>query len=210
MIDFKDKLKGIYAITPPKFDETKLLNDINICLGCGVKIFQIRYKEEITKELKNFFSSLIKLIKEKDGICIINDFPHLAHDIGADGVHLGKADLSVQLVRSKYKNLIIGKTCKSSTEEAKKAINEGANYVSFGAFSNSLTKKEAIPIEKSNLDLINKFNASNKAIIGGISKENFHRVAELNFDMIALSNAIFNSQDTAKSASFFVNNFNFE
>ena len=210
MIDFKDKLKGIYAITPPKFDETKLLNDINICLGCGVKIFQIRYKDEITKELKNFFSSLIKLIKEKDGISIINDFPHLAHDIGADGVHLGKVDLSVQFVRSKYKNLIIGKTCKSSTEEAKKAINEGANYVSFGAFSNSLTKKEAIPIEKSNLDLINKFNASNKAIIGGISKENFHRVAELNFDMIALSNAIFNSQDTAKSASFFVNNFNFE
>ena len=210
MIDFKDKLKGIYAITPPKFDEIKLLNDINICLDCGVKIFQIRYKEEITKELKDFFSALIKLIKEKDGIAIINDFPHLAHDIGADGVHLGKADLSVQFVRSKYKNLIIGKTCKSSTEEAKKAINDGANYVSFGAYSNSSTKKEAIPIEKSDLDLINKFNVPNKAIIGGISNENFHEVAELNFDMIALSNAIFNSQDTAKSASFFVNNFNFE
>ena len=210
MIDFKDKLKGIYAITPPKFDETKLLNDINICLGCGVKIFQIRYKDEITKELKNFFSSLIKLIKEKDGISIINDFPQLAHDIGADGVHLGKADLSVKAVKNKYKNLIIGKTCKSSIEDAKKAIDDGANYVSFGAFSNSSTKEEAIPIEKSDLDLINKFNVPNKAIIGGISKENFHKVAELNFDMIALSNAIFNSQDTAKSASFFVNNFNFE
>tara|TARA_B100001093_G_scaffold45027_1_gene38277 strand:- start:5149 stop:5289 length:141 start_codon:yes stop_codon:yes gene_type:complete len=41
-----------------------------------------------------------------------------------------------------------------------------------------------------------------KAIIDGISKENFHGVAELNFDMIALSNAIFNSQYIAKSASF--------
>ena len=209
-MDAKDKLKGIYAITPPKFDETKLLNDINICLSCGVKIFQIRYKEEITIELKDFFSVLVKRIKEKEGITIINDFPQLAYDIGADGVHLGKADLSVDAVKNKYKNLIIGKTCKSSIEEAKKAINEGANYVSFGAFSNSLTKKEAIPIEKSDLDLINKFNVPNKAIIGGISKENFHKVAELNFDMIALSNAIFNSQDTAKSASFFVNNFNFE
>ena len=210
MIDAKDKLKGIYAITPPKFDETKLLNDINICLSCGVKIFQIRYKEEITIELKDFFSVLVKRIKEKEGITIINDFPQLAHDIGADGVHLGKADLSVDAVKNKYKNLIIGKTCKSSIEEAKKAIDDGANYVSFGAFSNSSTKKEAIPIEKSDLDLINKFNVPNKAIIGGISKENFHKVAELNFDMIALSNAIFNSQDTAKSASFFVNNFNFE
>ena len=209
-MDAKDKLKGIYAITPPKFDETKLLNDINICLSCGVKIFQIRYKEEITIELKDFFSVLVKRIKKKEGITIINDFPQLAYDIGADGVHLGKADLSVDAVKNKYKNLIIGKTCKSSIEEAKKAIDDGANYVSFGAFSNSSTKKEAIPIEKSNLDLINKFNVPNKAIIGGISKENFHKVAELNFDMIALSNAIFNSQDTAKSASFFVNNFNFE
>ena len=209
-MDAKDKLKGIYAITPPKFDEIKLLNDINICLSCGVKIFQIRYKEEITIELKDFFSVLVKRIKEKEGITIINDFPQLAYDIGADGVHLGKADLSVDAVKNKYKNLIIGKTCKSSIEEAKKAIDDGANYVSFGAFSNSSTKKEAIPIEKSDLDLINKFNVPNKAIIGGISKENFHKVAELNFDMIALSNAIFNSQDTAKSASFFVNNFNFE
>ena len=210
MIDAKDKLKGIYAITPPKFDETKLLHDINICLGCGIKIFQIRYKEEITRELKDFFSVLIKEIKKREGITIINDYPHLAHDLGADGVHLGKSDLSVHAVRNKYKNLIIGKTCKSSIEEAKKAINEGANYVSFGAFSQSSTKKEAIPIEKSDLGLINKFNVSNKAIIGGISNENFHEVAELNFDMIALSNAIFNSQDIAKSASFFVNNFNFE
>lgn len=210
MIDAKDKLKGIYAVTPPKFDETKLLHDINICLGCGIKIFQIRYKEEITRELKDFFSVLIKEIKKKEGITIINDYPHLAHDLGADGVHLGKSDLSVHAVRNKYKNLIIGKTCKSSIEEAKKAINEGANYISFGAFSQSLTKKEAIPIEKSDLDLINKFNVSNKAIIGGISNKNFHEVAELNFDMIALSNAIFNSQDIAKSASFFVNNFNFE
>ena len=210
MIDAKDKLKGIYAITPPKFDKTKLLNDINICLGCGIKIFQIRYKKEITRELKDFFTVLIKEIKKKEGITIINDYPHLAHDLGADGVHLGKADLSVYAVRNTYKNLIIGKTCKSSIEEAKKDINHGANYVSFGAFSHSSTKKEAIPIEKSDLDLINKFNAPNKAIIGGISNENFHEVAELNFDMIALSNAIFNSQDTAKSASFFVNNFNFE
>ena len=101
-MDAKDKLKGIYAITPPKFDETKLLNDINICLSCGVKIFQIRYKEEITIELKDFFSVLVKRIKEKEGITIINDFPQLAHDIGADGVHLGKADLSVDAVKIDY------------------------------------------------------------------------------------------------------------
>ena len=210
MIDAKDKLKGIYAITPPNFETTKLLDDINICLECGIKIFQIRYKKEITEELKYFFSSLVNQIKNKDGIAFINDYPHLAIEIGADGVHLGKNDMSVEKVKNKYKNLIIGRTCKSSIEEAKKAIKEGAEYVSFGAFSNSLTKKEAIPIEKNDLDLINNLSVSSKVIIGGINKENFHKVALLNFDMIALSDAIFNSQDVAESASFFVNNFNFE
>jgi len=156
VIDAKDKLKGIYAITPPNFETTKLLDDINICLECGVKVFQIRYKEEITEELKYFFSSLVNQIKNKDGIAFINDYPHLAIEIGADGVHLGKNDMPVEKVKNKYKNLIIGRTCKSSIEEAKKAIKEGAEYVSFGAFSNSLTKKEAIPIEKNDLDLINK------------------------------------------------------
>ena len=70
MIDAKDKLKGIYAITPPNFETTKLLDDINICLECGVKVFQIRYKEEITEELKYFFSSLVNQIKNKDGIAL--------------------------------------------------------------------------------------------------------------------------------------------
>ena len=107
MIDAKDKLKGIYAITPPKFDETKLLNDINICLGCGIKIFQIRYKKEIKRELKDFFSVLIKEIKKKEGITIINDYPHLAHDLGADGVHLGKSDLSVHAVTVSYTHLTL-------------------------------------------------------------------------------------------------------
>lgn len=210
MIGAKDKLKGIYVITPPKFEKAKLLDDINICLDCGIRIFQIRYKQEITEDLKKFFSIAVNQIRKRNGIIIINDYPRLAHDIGANGVHLGNADVSVIDARNKYKNLIIGKTCKSSIEEAKQAIDEGANYVSFGAFANSSTKKEAIPIEKSDLGLIKRFSVANKAIIGGISKENFHKVTELNFDMIALSSAIFNSQDIGKSASFFVNNFNFE
>ena len=45
---------------------------------------------------------LVKRIKKKEGITIINDFPQLAHDIGADGVHLGKADLSVDAVKNKF------------------------------------------------------------------------------------------------------------
>ena len=108
-MDAKDKLKGIYAITPPKFDETKLLNDINICLSCGVKIFQIRYKEEITIELKDFFSVLVKRIKEKEGITIINDFPQLAYDIGADGVHLGKLIYQLMLSKINTKILLLAK-----------------------------------------------------------------------------------------------------
>ena len=159
MIDAKDKLKGIYAITPPKFDETKLLNDINICLSCGVKIFQIRYKEEITIELKDFFSVLVKRIKEKEGITIINDFPQLAYDIGADGVHLGKADLSVDAVKNKYKNLVIVSfSGHANIDNAIESVKAGANDFIEKPFE---TKKLIHIIQKNLLELKQRVTINN-------------------------------------------------
>ena len=44
----KEKLKGIYAITPEKFDEDKLFADISTCLSGGITVFQIRYKQKVS------------------------------------------------------------------------------------------------------------------------------------------------------------------
>ena len=43
----KEKLKGIYAITPEKFDEDKLFADISTCLSGGITLY---FKFDINKK----------------------------------------------------------------------------------------------------------------------------------------------------------------
>jgi thiamine-phosphate pyrophosphorylase len=72
---------------------------------------------------------------------LINDDPKLAHQIIADGCHLGQNDMAINDARNLLKNKIIGVTCHNSIRLAKIAIKQKADYVAFGAFNMSKTKK---------------------------------------------------------------------
>ena len=65
----------------------------------------------------------------------------LAKKLNADGCHLGQKDMNIIKARKILKNKIIGVTCHNSINLAKKAIKDGADYLAFGAFYYSQTKK---------------------------------------------------------------------
>ena len=112
----KEKLKGIYAITPEKFDEDKLFADISTCLSGGITVFQIRYKHKVSHSKLEYFKKIVDLIHSKDAICFFNDSPKIAQIIVADGVHLGQKDDVHSQVRKEYPNLLTGITCKDSLQ----------------------------------------------------------------------------------------------
>ena len=206
----KEKLKGIYAITPEKFDEDKLFTDISSCLSGGITVFQIRYKQKVSHSKLEYFKKIVDLIHSQDAICFFNDSPKIAQIIAADGVHLGQKDDAHSQVRKEYPNLLTGITCKDSLQLAKTAVDEKADYVSFGAFNKSHTKLEAKKITRKKLNQITAFQFTKKVIIGGINQSNFIEVSRLNFDMIAICNAIFAASDVEQAVNFFVKHFNFE
>ena len=72
------------------------------------------------------------MIHSQDAICFFNDSPKIAQIIAADGVHLGQKDDVHSQVRKEYPNLLTGITCKDSLQLAKTAVDEKADYVSFG------------------------------------------------------------------------------
>ena len=53
----------------------------------------------------------------------------VAKKVGADGCHLGQADMSIRNARKIIKNKIIGVTCHNSLKMARKAIKNKANYI---------------------------------------------------------------------------------
>ena len=86
------------------------------------------------KKLKEF----VKKYKVK---FIINDDPLLALKLDADGCHLGQKDMNIRIAKKILGKKIIGITCHNSINLAKKAIKAKADYIAFGAFYQSKTKK---------------------------------------------------------------------
>ena len=145
--------------------------------------FDINKKSHTVKA--EYFKKIVDLIHSQDAICFFNDSPKIAQIIAADGVHLGQKDDVHNQVRKEYPNLLTGITCKDSLQLAKTAVDEKADYVSFGPFNKSHTKLELKKITSKKLNEITAFQFTKKVIIGGINQSNFIEVSRLNFDMIS-------------------------
>jgi len=127
------KLEGIYAITDEVLTpDESVLKQVAAALESGVKIIQYRNKSASDTQVESICSALQSLCTEHDAIFIIDDRPHLAHKIKADGLHIGKDDMDLKQAREIYPEGIIGVSCYGSTRLAKEADAEGAEYVAFG------------------------------------------------------------------------------
>jgi len=92
------------------------------------------------------------------------------------------------------KNKIIGVTCHNSKKLALKSIKYDANYIAFGSFFKSSTKKTAF---KANLTILRwakkKINMPVVAI-GGINSSNYKKILKNGADFIACSNYVWNNK----------------
>ena len=66
---------------------------------------------------------------------------YLAKKLNADGCHLGQKDMEIKEARKLIGKKIIGITCHNSIKLAKNAIKNKADYLAFGAFNSTKTKK---------------------------------------------------------------------
>ena len=115
--------------------------------------------------------------------------------INADGCHIGQKDIDFISCRKILgKNKIVGMTCHNSKKLALKAKKYGANYVAFGAFFKSSTKKTAF---KANLEILRwakkKINMPTVAI-GGINNSNYKKILTNGANLIACSSYIWNNK----------------
>ena len=125
---------------------------------------------------------------------MVNDDPMLAKKLNADGCHLGQKDMDIILARKILGKKIIGITCHNSISLAKKALKNNADYLAFGAFFATNTKKVKF---KANMSVIKKVRRlTNKPIIaiGGINNKNYKKLLLNNVNFLAISGYIFNNK----------------
>ena len=192
----------LYIISPANININEFPSSLEEVLKTGlVACFQLRLKNLNDQELINISKVLKPICNKFDVPFILNDRLDLANKIGADGVHLGEDDPSILDARKLLgPKAIIGASCYNSKHLAMKAAEQGANYVAFGAFFETKTKKAKTKAVMSLIEdwvLISNIPC---VAIGGINSKNCHELIKAGVDFIAVVGAIWNNIDSPRKA----------
>lgn len=172
----------------------------NACRG-GANLIQLRMKQASDAVLLKQGRLVKSVCDRHNALFIVNDNPHVARQLDADGVHLGKQDMPPAEARAMLGNdKIIGATC-NTFQDIAEAYKNGADYVGVGPFRFTATKKNLSPILglEGYRGIINQMNNSCLNIpvfaIGGITSDDVKGLLACGIQGIALSSYIKNSGD---------------
>ena len=198
MVD-ENKLKKalkLYLVTDSDIlkgrDFYKVIED---SMKAGVTMVQLREKDADGKEFLEKAMKLRELTRKYNVSFIINDRVDIAMLCDADGIHVGQSDIDAFSVRKLIgEDKIIGVSARS-VEEAKKAKEDGANYLGIGAMFSTSTKLDAKDVSFDTLNnIINEVDLP-FVLIGGINLDNVCQLKQFNPDGYALVSGILGAQD---------------
>ena len=135
-----------------------------------------------------------KFCKKLDVKFLINDDVLLAKKLDADGCHLGQKDTNILKARKMIGNKIIGITCHNSIKLAKVALKNKADYLAFGAFNLSKTKKVKYKMSYGLLKKARKITKKPIVAIGGINFENYKKLLLNKANLLAISGYIWKNK----------------
>ena len=188
------KRKFIYLISPIKINE-EFFSDLKKVLSKkNTEFFQLRLKGTPLQKKILIGKKIKKICKKFKVKFLINDDPWLAKKLDADGCHLGQTDMNILKARKILGKKIIGITCHNSIMLAKKAIKDHADYLAFGAFYRTRTKKIKF---KASIDILKKIKKITKkpiVTIGGINNKNYKNLLLNKANFLAISSFIFKNK----------------
>ena len=191
----KKTKKFIYLISPNKIllkNFYKVLEDL--FKTQKIYFFQLRLKKEKKNKIIKIAKKVRKITKKYNVKLIINDDPHLANKIDADGCHIGQKDFDIKKARKILNNKILGVTCHNSERLVREAIKNGADYIALGSFFHSKTKKVKFFADFQTLKRVKEFSKIDVVAIGGINHLNYKKVLLNKANFLAISSYIWKNK----------------
>lgn len=193
-------LRGLYAITDSQLLAGRFLSHVEAALEGGVRLLQYRDKGDDSARRLHEAEALQRLCEDYGTQLIINDDAALAAQLGV-GVHLGQTDGPLTPARALLgAEAIIGSTCHASLELAAQAASQGASYVAFGRFFNSVTKPGAPAADAALLAQARSQITLPIAVIGGITLANAAPLVAHGADLLAVIHGLFGA-DSAQEVT---------
>ncbi|GAA3914485.1 thiamine phosphate synthase [Chitinophaga oryziterrae] len=122
------------------------LENIQAACEAGCRWVQLRIKHAPERLIASEALSAKAICADYGATLIINDHPHIAKAAGADGVHVGKNDMTVAEARKIMgSDAIVGGTA-NTLEDILQHVQDGADYVGVGPYRFTTTKQKLSPI----------------------------------------------------------------
>lgn len=161
----------------------------------GVKLVQLRIKDEPADVVRAEIAAALALCAEHDCQLVVNDYWREAIDAGADFVHLGQEDLAgAEFTAIRDAGMKIGVSTHSD-EELDNALAANADYVALGPIYETKLKK--MPWSPQGLDRVAEWRTKLKCplvAIGGITAERAPDVLVAGADSVAVITDIVTSE----------------
>ena len=189
----------LYAITADAEPERVLRVAVALLRG-GVDILQLRQKAMARGDLLRLAERLAPLAHEAGALLIVNDHADIAALSGADGVHLGPADIPVEAARRVVGDELLVGASASSPEAGRAAAAAGADYLGSGPAFPTPIKTEKAVIGPEGSATVAAAVAIPVFAIGGIDLSNLPLVTASGLRRVCMIRALFEAPDPADAA----------
>jgi thiamine-phosphate pyrophosphorylase len=167
----------------------------------GIDILQLRAKEHSKLEIVRYADAMLPLTKAGGVPVIINDYPDLLREVDAEGCHVGQGDFSVAEARD-----LAGRTCivgrsTHSTEQARAAQAERADYIGFGPLFQTATKPLAQEIGLSEIRTVHEQVQLPVFVIGGVKLSNLREIIRAGAKRVCMVSDLLLATDVAKQTA---------
>jgi thiamine-phosphate pyrophosphorylase len=201
----KYKLVNLYIVISSNLP-LEVISLTEKCVLGGADCIQLRAKDIEDRKLYMVAREFVEICRGYNVLSVINDRIDIAIASGADGVHLGWNDLSVEQARElELRPLIIGKTT-HSIEQLEETCHVRPTYVSLGPVYPTTTKPSLTAV---GLDYVTagikklKDSGIGHAAIGGITEDNVDKVLKAGARTIAVCSAVTEAADPRSACQDF-------
>ncbi|HUJ78948.1 MAG TPA: thiamine phosphate synthase [Nitrospiria bacterium] len=132
----------------------------------------VQYRDKSSTRLVRYEEALRlrRLTREAGAALIINDELDVAVAVEADGLHLGQEDLPLPVARRWFGGRLIGVST-HTLEDARRAIDEGADYIAVGPIFATSIKSDRTPVGCDAIRRVRALTSIPLVAIGGITPE---------------------------------------
>lgn len=195
----------LYLITEAYFHgEDKLYTLLEEAVEGGIDVVQLRYKDLRKWELIEVGKQLRVWLERRGVPLIVNDYPEVAVEIGAAGVHLGQGDMSVGKARKIVgDDAVIGLSIET-VEQIVLGRELPVDYVAVSPVFKTKTKVDVgEPMGLEGLREVVAVSGVPVLGIGGITLENVGEVIGVGASGVAVISAIWNASEVRKTTELF-------